>query len=149
MSTITRFQIKKLHGYKNFDLRLIDNTLILVGENGAGKTTVLHLFYYLLSGQWSSMAKYKFDEVSITIGNNKCSLHYSDIDKSLKQIDHRLLTRLPPPIRHKFMNLIDQKEGGLVTAELEMLCRQYDIPLHFLLQELDLFEHPSTKPMRH
>jgi recombinational DNA repair ATPase RecF len=49
MSTITRFQIKKLHGYKNIDLRLVDNTLILVGENGAGKTTVLHLFYYLLS----------------------------------------------------------------------------------------------------
>jgi len=54
MTTIKRFEIKKLHGYKNVDLRLDDNTVILVGENGAGKTTILHLFYYLLSGQWSS-----------------------------------------------------------------------------------------------
>jgi predicted ATP-binding protein involved in virulence len=39
----------------------------LVGENGAGKTTVLHLFYYLLSGQWNTMAKYQFESVTITI----------------------------------------------------------------------------------
>ena len=53
MDSITRFEIKKLHGDKNIDLKLVDNTLILVGENGAGKSTVLQLFYYLLSGQWS------------------------------------------------------------------------------------------------
>lgn len=52
MNSITRLEIKKLHGSKNIDLKLVDNTLILVGENGAGKSTVLQLFYYLLSGQW-------------------------------------------------------------------------------------------------
>jgi len=143
MSTITRFQIKKLHGYKNIDLRLADNTLILVGENGAGKTTVLHLFYYLLSGQWSSMAKYKFDEVSITIKDKKYTLHYSDFEKTLHNIDSRVLRHFPPVIRNKIMRLVEEKEGRLVTAELEMLCHQYEIPLQYLLQELDLFDQPS------
>ncbi|MFA6413713.1 MAG: AAA family ATPase [Syntrophales bacterium] len=146
MTTINRFQIKNLHGYKNFDLRLADNTLILVGENGAGKTTVLNLFYYLLSGQWSSMAKYQFEEVSITIGSKKYTLLASDFEKSLHEIvDRRIFHRLPPFARRKFMALLEEKEGRLVTPELEMLCHQYDIPLEFLLHELDLFENTSKK----
>jgi ABC-type lipoprotein export system ATPase subunit len=147
MSKITRFQIKKLHGYKNINLRLVDNTLILVGENGAGKTTILHLFYYLLSGQWSSMVRYKFEEVSITIDDKKYTLHYSDFEKSLQNIDRHFLNRVPPSIRNKFLSLMEQKEGRLVTPELEMLCHQFDIPLQYLLHGLDLFDHTSGKKM--
>ncbi|WP_411727304.1 AAA family ATPase [Methyloglobulus sp.] len=143
MTQITRFEIKKLHGFRDYDLKLKDNTLILVGENGAGKTTVLHLFYYLLSGQWSSMAKYQFESVTITIDSKSHTLRYSDIEKSLKSIDHRILRRLPSNIRHRFLVLLEQTEGRLVTGELEMLCAQYDIPLHYLLSELDLFENTS------
>jgi len=95
MSSITRFEIKKLHGLKNIDLKLTDNTLILVGENGAGKSTVLQLFYYLLSGQWSSMAKYQFESVSMTIDKKKHTLQYSDIKKSFRNIDRHILTRFP------------------------------------------------------
>ncbi len=54
MKKITKFEIKKLHGYRDLEVQIQDNTLIIVGENGSGKTTVLHLFYYLLSGQWIS-----------------------------------------------------------------------------------------------
>ncbi|MBI3754548.1 MAG: AAA family ATPase [Deltaproteobacteria bacterium] len=62
---IERFHIKGLHGHKNFDLPFTDNTIILVGENGTGKTTVLRLLYYLLSAQWGSLARYKFDELVV------------------------------------------------------------------------------------
>lgn len=144
MSQITRFEIKKLHGLKNFDLKLKDNTLILVGENGAGKTTVLHLFYYLLSGQWNSMVKYHFESVTITIDSKPYTLRYSDIEKSLKNIDHRVLRRLPPRVREHFLFLLGQAEGGLISNELEMLCDRYDIPVHYLLSELDLFQHENN-----
>lgn len=145
MTQITRFEIKKLHGFKDLDLRLKNNTLILVGENGAGKTTVLHLFYYLLSGQWSSMAKYQFESVTITIGPKKHTLRYADITKSLHGIDRRVLHRLPPHVRHKVLALLEHTEGHLVSRELELVCEQYDIPLHHLLGELDLFEHEGRK----
>jgi predicted ATP-dependent endonuclease of OLD family len=140
MSKITRFEIKKLHGFRDYDLRLKENTLILVGENGAGKTTVLHLFYYLLSGQWSSMAKYQFESVTITIDSKQHTLRYTDIQKSFQRIDQRVLRRLPSNIRNRFLILLEQTEGRLPTSELEILCAQYDIPLHFLLSELDLFD---------
>lgn len=145
MSSISRFEIKNLHGSKNIDLKLVDNTLILVGENGAGKSTVLQLFYYLLSGQWSSMAKYQFESVSMTIQKKKYTLQYADIKKSFRNIDRHMLTRLPPSARHRIMDLLEQTEGRLVTPELERICERYGIPVHYLLRELDLFEPSSGK----
>ena len=145
MNSITRFEIKKLHGVKNIDLKLVDNTLILVGENGAGKSTVLQLFYYLLSGQWSSMAKYKFESICMTIENKPYTLKYADIEKSLRNIDRRVLARLPPPVRNRVIALLEQTEGRLVTPELERICEQYGVPLHYLLHELDLFDSSSSK----
>ena len=145
MSSITRFEIKKLHGYKSIDLKLVDNTLILVGENGAGKSTVLQLFYYLLSGQWSSMAKYHFESVCMTIDNKKYTLRYADIEKSFRSIDRRVLTHLPPSVRHQVFNLLEQTEGRLVTPELERICERYGVSLPFLMHELNIFHHSSSK----
>ncbi len=145
MNQITRFKISGLHGFKSLDLQFKDNTLILVGENGAGKTTVLHLLYYLLSGQWSAIARYKFDSLELTIGETKHVLRYSDFVESLQNIDRRLLRRLPPNARHRAIALLEQNEGRLPLPELEILCDQYDIPLHFLFDEGDLFGHPENK----
>lgn len=145
MNQISRFEIKKLHGFKDLDLRFSDNTLILVGENGAGKTTVLHLLYYLLSGQWSAIAKYQFESLTLTIGSKKHVLRYSDFEDSLHQIDKRLLRRLPLPVRHKVISLLEQTEGRLPVPELETLCDQYDIPIHYLLTEIDFFDRPKNR----
>ncbi|NTV25453.1 MAG: AAA family ATPase [Chlorobiaceae bacterium] len=145
MSQISRFEIKKLHGFKNIDLRFKDNTLILVGENGAGKTTVLHLLYYLLSGQWSAIAKWQFESLSLTIDQKKHILRYSEIEESFQSIDRRFLGKLPISIRHRVISLIEQTEGRLPVPELEMLCNQYDIPIHYLLNEISLFDQPKKR----
>lgn len=143
MTAITRFEIRNLHGHRNVDIRLVDNTLILVGENGSGKTTVLHLFYYLLSGQWSSMARYNFEEVAITVDNKRHALPYSEFESSLHDIDRTFLRRVPPPIRHRFLALLEENEGRLFPAELETLCHQYDIPFSMVLHEVELSSHSS------
>jgi len=151
MNAVARFEIKKLHGYKHIDLRFVDNTLILVGENGAGKTTVLNLFYYLLSGQWPLMAKYDFEEVLLTVGQKTYKLRSSDIKRPLHEIDHRFLERLPPALRHRVFMLMQDREGALVTPELEVLCHEYGVPLEYLLRELDVGHDRSgkrTEPLR-
>jgi len=138
MNRISKFTIKKLHGYKTVDLQLIDNKLILVGENGAGKTTILNLFYYLLSGQWSAMAKYSFDEIIVSVGDQQHRIRYSEIQKSFQDLDPSLLRRLPVSIRHRILSLTGTKRGNLMMPELEMLCNEYGIPLEYVLREMDM-----------
>ncbi len=104
---------------------------------------MLHLLYYLLSGQWSAIAKYQFDSLALTIGTTEHVLRYSDFEESLQKIDRRLLNRLPTPVRHRVIALLERTEGRLPLPELEMLCDQYDIPLHYLLDEIDLFDRPK------
>ena len=145
MSRITKFKISKLHGYKNFDLTLKDNTLILVGENGVGKTTVLRLLFFILSGQWSALAQFKFEEISIEIDGKEHLVKYDLIEKNIKQIDRKILRRFPPSVRERFVQALEHNEGRMVTPELEMLCRRYDVPLHFVMREMDMFERSELE----
>ena len=145
MSSISLFEIKKLHNYKDFKLHFRDNTLILVGENGTGKTTVLRLLYYLLSGQWEALAKFKFDELAITINNNKHVLSYSYLEETFRSFKKIFLRRVPPKIRNHFMDLLEQSEGYLLMPELEMLCDRYDIPMHYIMRDLDPIERMKGK----
>jgi predicted ATP-dependent endonuclease of OLD family len=145
MSTVTRFQVIGLHGYRDFDLRLRDNTIILVGENGTGKTTVLRLLYYFLSGQWSALAKFRFDSLCLTINEQAYELPYKYLEKNIRGLDSRLLRHFPPPIRHRFMELLEHSEGHLILPELERLCDEFDIPIPIVMRELDIFERRGSK----
>lgn len=71
---ISEFAILGLHGNKNIRLKLEDNTLILVGENGTHKTTILTLFYSFLAGEVEGLAKYEFDSLEMIINGQKYEL---------------------------------------------------------------------------
>jgi predicted ATP-binding protein involved in virulence len=46
MLNIKSIEIRNLFGEKNYHIKLKDNTLILVAENGAGKTTIVNIIYF-------------------------------------------------------------------------------------------------------
>ena len=142
MSRLSRFQILGLHGIKDVDLRLKDNTLILVGENGTGKTTILNLLYYLLSGQWGAIARYRFDCLKITIEGKQYKFLYSDFQDSREEVEKRLQGRLPPSVLRRVVSILEQNRGSIDYRELEMLSDQYGIPFNFLLRELSPFDPP-------
>lgn len=145
MSEITRFEIEKLHGYKDYDLHFSDNTLILVGENGSGKTTVLRLLHYFLSGQLNILAKYKFSSLKVTIDNKTYTLPYSYIGNKIKKLNIRHIDRFHPIIRNRINELLhEQNQVDYLLPEIEKLCDQFDIPIHHILREID-FENPDKK----
>ena len=47
---VKRLSIEQFRGFKNFDIEINENTTILVGANGTGKTTILEVIYNILSG---------------------------------------------------------------------------------------------------
>ena len=43
MMNIENFKINKLHKVLNFDIQFRNNTIILLGENGSCKTTIINM----------------------------------------------------------------------------------------------------------
>ena len=60
-SNIDNFEIIGLYGQRDFFVTLEDNQLILVGENGSGKSTIISIFYSVITGQWMELAKFDFE----------------------------------------------------------------------------------------
>lgn len=52
---ILSFEIKGLYGVRDFLIELNGNKVILVGENGSGKTTVSRIIYATLSCNWDML----------------------------------------------------------------------------------------------
>lgn len=64
---ISRIKITKVNGIYNYDIPIANNTLILVGENGTGKSTVLSILNLIISRQWEKITEYKFKDIEIDI----------------------------------------------------------------------------------
>ncbi len=142
------FSIKKLYGIKNIVLKFEDNRLILVGENGAGKTTILRILFLFLSAQWSDLAKYTFDSVSIELNDEKINLSKSEISKNISFRNKGIMRRLPPPVRNQVQRMLSHNER-IDFEEVEYLSDRYGIPFHRIIDGMnsqkDLFDDDSLK----
>ncbi len=95
---ILSFEIKGLYGVRDFLVELSDNKVILVGENGSGKTTVSRIIYATLSCNWDMLRAYPFEKVSINFDDESVEITSNilndifatpDIDRIEYLIDRR------------------------------------------------------------
>lgn len=81
MNCLERITVKNLFGHYNYDIDLTDreseqdNLIIIYGDNGSGKTTILDLIFNLLStrdaqGHKSKVASIKFESCTLKFSNN-------------------------------------------------------------------------------
>ena len=132
---LTQFDVKNLHGRPGtISLRFRDNKLILVGENGAGKTTMLNLLFYTLSSQWVALGRYSFRELVIHIDGKKHTVKASDLGSPPIDLD-RYARRIPMHYRKRLSILIAQFHShGVFDSELEHLCKRFDLPFRQILE---------------
>jgi energy-coupling factor transporter ATP-binding protein EcfA2 len=64
---VSRFRVANLHGGRTIDVPIEGNKLVLVGENGTGKSTVANLLFYVLTRQWNRLRRYRFASVEISL----------------------------------------------------------------------------------
>lgn len=64
---ITSFSIHGLFGSRDLEIPIENNKLVIVAENGAGKTIILRLFYLFFSKQWNALVEYDFIKISALI----------------------------------------------------------------------------------
>ncbi|RPJ72778.1 MAG: ATP-binding cassette domain-containing protein, partial [Alphaproteobacteria bacterium] len=139
------FNLKRirLYGKKNIDVKLNENTLILVGENGSGKTTFLRILFYILSGRWVPLVQNKFEKIVATIDGKEYVVKHKELTKNFENIDRRLLTNLPAPIRKKMIELIEVGQVDQVPFELRRMCDQYGMSIELIMRQLEVLEETS------
>lgn len=71
MSELNEFGVLGLWGERNYKLRLADGKLIMVGENGSGKSTILRILYYTLAKKWGQLVNEDFERIYIVINDEK------------------------------------------------------------------------------
>lgn len=145
---IKSFCIKQLHRSLNFKLEFEDNSLILLGENGSCKTTIIKMLYYTLSLQWEKLAQYNFDCIEIVINDTLFNITRDEIIVSSSiRFNERLFRRLPFEIR-QYIRLIQDGRKKLELPRLEILCKDYGIPVEMILQELRIDEIDLSEEQR-
>jgi predicted ATP-dependent endonuclease of OLD family len=137
MNNLQRIQIVGLHGNRNIDAIVENNTLIIVGENGSGKTTFLRILFYFLSGRWVALLQFNFQSLTVTINDSEISVHREQIEKAYANADRRIYNTLPASMIQRFNELLVKGESNRAYSELERLSERYGIPVHLVLQEIE------------
>lgn len=89
MFNLSRIQIKGLYNIRDYNILFENNRLIMVGENGSGKTTIIKIIYAALSCNWDVLRTYAFDEIVMTINKKNIIIKSTLLNRifSLKGIE--------------------------------------------------------------
>lgn len=162
MSTeLTRFEVEGLHGSRDVDVRLAENKLILVGENGAGKSTFVNLIYYFLTTQWGRLQEYTFTKIHAHFGDEILELTPEDLEQHVKvrrQL-HRMFratrhaypseSRLAEQLYDSFLDLPFPGSGESDTEYVERLSREYHMPRAMAMQLLQEYSKEAREKVTH
>ena len=106
---LTRFRVTGLHGSKTIDVPFEDGHLVLVGENGTGKSTFANLIYYFLTRQWSRLVDFTFATLEAHFQNTRLVLTPEDLTSHLEaRRNWRLLTRARHLASRRSLHLLEQ-----------------------------------------
>lgn len=76
---IDKISILGLWKERNYRIEFVDGSLIVVGENGSGKTTMLRIIYNVLSRNWLQLFDEDFEEIELKAGEEGLSINPNDI----------------------------------------------------------------------
>lgn len=84
---IQEFEIRGLFGYKNICITFRHPILIVIGENGFGKTSILNALNFILTHtviSYQRLLEIKFDEIRVKIDGQDFSLEKSLIERYVR-----------------------------------------------------------------
>lgn len=84
---IEYIKIFNLHGERDVTLTMKNGVKILVGDNGSGKTTVLHCLYSILSCDFYKLLKIEFDKIEIKFPSGDIVEFTSDNEFDKNQLE--------------------------------------------------------------
>lgn len=149
---LTRFRVIGLHGSLTMDVRLEDNKLVLLGENGTGKSTFVNLMYYFLTKQWNRLHEYKFSRLLAQFGDEELVLtpeHLQQHFATRQHLHHFLQFSRPRVSRATLDQLMElaAHDTDSETAIVERIAAELHVPkgvVHDMLR--DYMKQTKGKP---
>lgn len=144
---IENIRIDGLFGETSYDIRLRDNKLIIVAENGSGKTTIVNIIYYFLSRQWAKLLRYKFDSITCSIDGHLLTLNKSDLEPVFSKSIERQLKRFPNRLRQEFAEFIKPEDIAELyrnPSRIESYSRKIGISRSMLLDLIEEFNYKQA-----
>jgi predicted ATPase len=71
---IKSIELIGLYGVRDFRISFKDNKLILIGENGSGKTTISRITYAVLSCNWDLLRAYPFERIVLNFADDSIEI---------------------------------------------------------------------------
>ncbi|MDQ2180243.1 AAA family ATPase [Marinifilum sp. D714] len=134
---IEKITITKLFGEYDYEIPLENNKLILVAENGSGKTTIVNLIYFFLSRQWTKLLRYNFGSIGAIVNEKEFSITKQDIDILNSSKFQRYLKRYPSNIKDKIYELLISADPFEIIKnpfKFEYTADRLNIPSHLIFE---------------
>jgi predicted ATPase len=111
---IKRITIKRLFGDRDVDIQFDSPVMVLIADNGSGKTTILSMIYAVLSRQLYKLRKYTFDSITLetnTGRNIAISAEMAEVGVHWAKLEPRLRRLLDRFAEEDLFRLIDETRG--------------------------------------
>lgn len=137
---LKEFWIIGLWGERNYHLSINDGKLIMVGENGCGKSTVLRIMYYTLAKKWGQLVKEDFERIKIVIGDEEKGFTKEQLgrpEEYLIDADAEVFSRFPTVFRRRYL---DGYKDKLMAEEVLSILENIGYPEGALDAEIEKLE---------
>lgn len=141
---LKEFWIIGLWGERNYHLSIDDGKLIMVGENGCGKSTVLRIMYYTLAKKWGQLVKEDFERIKIVIGDEEKEFTKEQLgrpEEYLIDADAEVFSRFPTVFRRRYL---DGYKDKLMAEEVLSILENIGYPEGVLDAEIEKLEKMAS-----
>jgi ABC-type lipoprotein export system ATPase subunit len=139
--TLEEFSIVDLFNELNIKIIVKDNKLIIVSENGSGKTTILRILYLFLSKQWALLSEYNFETVKAKIDGKIYQFNKKEfIDESFDDSVYEEISQEFPTYKSFITETLPTYNSNILKKNspvLEDIENLHDVPKNLLLTIID------------
>ena len=151
LGQLVRFSIYDLWGEKEVHLKFQNNKLILVGENGSGKTTILRIIYETLACKWAMLSVEDFSKIEMAFSEGKPIVILKENIQNAKELlvdsDSSIIRELPLSIRRSLLERSNISGRDISYDEIIEALTEYDYPDRELIirlkEKMDNIERAS------